>query len=881
MKRILSFCLALSMLVTTFALQACAEGDVVGPYGSANGQVEDNLSDVGPVFDKQYAVAFTDFEGLSATYASGFKLYDSGIAEYDNVFFVPALSKAATPGTISTKYNWNGKEFTLFNEGLTVDKKYLISYDYYSVPSASATNYVFSFTPKHEAFSWYNGSADDYRAETKYYSDNKWHTERIGFTATTNKVDVKLNVWGSNVETYIDNYLVIEAAEILVDDTSGLLEIEQVTDNIAITSAFASSEVTYMVAKGDKVKFKANAPSIVDVTVTCGDDELQPDQDGVYTIDKVIDDITIETSVNKTSLNSALNKSAVIDDDNIYVPYGRNPYSLADDFFANDGFSNTKNLKVVDSFDLEKDINQKLTNKDKLYSKFGYIESDKFNVKFAGDANDDGNITVTDITSIVGRLVNGTGADNFSSMYDFDANGSINVTDIVNVRNNILGNVLDTRDAEADIIVESGVELDFQELDNGVYNAGNQAALANVIRKAMRGEEVILAAFGGSITAEGNAAAKPSEESGIVTTLGTDSYADVMLHWFEDTFAKYGATFKLINAGIGATDTPYAIHRMYEDVVNAIPGKKPDMVIYEWAKNDSDGVLYKQGTFENGVRKFLEEDIAVLIFSFVSVGGSSQGMQEPISKFYDLPHLSYGDALDELSVWKYLSNDDVHPNRVGHSLAGLIINRYFSSIYNNISEIGTEVPAIPKDTYNTEGNIYGETFIARLSEIQAGNIPGVRIKSLGSFVKDTNVQTFGNTANKGYANIVSCSKSYYGYDAVQNNSGVYEPLEIEVDDAKTAFILFNRFDNPLGCKFDVYLDDVQLICPYGSFSCSKDGTSDNVQIESGFHWATSRLFYNSTPKKVTIKITPNLGAYSQNQGTGRRHVKLFALLLSK
>ena len=878
MKRILSFCLALSMLVTTFALQACAEGDVVGPYGSANGQVEDNLSDVGPVFDKQYAVAFTDFEGLRATYASGFKLCDSGIAEYNNVFFVPALSRAAVPGTISTKYNWNGKEFTLFNEGLEIGEKYLISYDYYSVPSASAKKYVFSFTPQHEAFYWYNGKGDDYRAETKYYSDKKWHTERIGFTATTDTTAIKLNVWDSNVETYIDNYLVIEAAEILVDDTSGFLEFEQITNNFAITSAYASDKETCMVAKGDKVKFKANVPSVVDVTVTCGDDEIQADQDGVYTIDKVIDDITIKTSVNKTSLNSALKKNAVIDEDNIYVPYGRKPYSLADDFFANDGFSNTKNLKIVDPDNLEKDINQKLTNKDKLYSKFGDIESDKFNVKFSGDANDDGNITVTDITSIVGRLVNGTGADNFSSMYDFDANGSITVTDIVNVRNNILGDVFDTRDAEADIIVDSGVELDFQELDNGVYNAGNQAALANVIRKAMRGEEVILATFGGSITAEGSATAKPIAESGITTTLGTDSYSDVMLHWFEKTFDN--EKIKLINAGIAATDTPYAIHRMYEDVVNAIPGKKPDMVIYEWAKNDSDGVLYKQGTFENGVRKFLEEDIAVLIFSFASVGGSSQGMQEPISKFYDLPHLSYGDALDELSVWKYLSNDGTHPNRVGHALAGTIISRYLSGIYNNIDSIGTEVPDIPAETYNSEAGYYGKTFIAKLADIEAGNVEGVKILSPGSFTKDAEPRTYGNSADQGYPNdIISCHKVYYGYSVQQNDTGVYEPMVIEVDDAKTAFILLNRFDNPGGCKFNVYLDDVQLTCPYGSFTCSAKESSDNTQIETGYHWVTSRLFYNETPKKVTIKITPDLGVYDSS--LARKHIKLFALLLSK
>ena len=159
------------------------------------------------------------------------------------------------------------------------------------------------------------------------------------------------------------------------------------------------------------------------------------------------------------------------------------------------------------------DVNRKISANDKLYSKIGYIKSNQYNVKFSGDANDDGKITVTDITSIVGRLVNGVGADNFSGMYDFDANGNVNVTDIVNVRNNILGNVFDTRDAEADIVAKSGVELDFVEFDNAVYNSGNQAALANVIRKAMRGEEVIIAAFGGSITAEGEENDMPDAES--------------------------------------------------------------------------------------------------------------------------------------------------------------------------------------------------------------------------------------------------------------------------------------------------------------------------------------------------------------------------------
>ena len=881
MKRILSFCLALCMLVTTFALQACAEGEnELGPYGSANGQANDNMSDGDTVFDKQYAVAFTDFEGLSATYSSGFKLLDSGIEGYDNVFCIPALTGYATPGTVGTKYTWNNKTLTLFSEELTIGENYIISYDYRSVPSDVSSARPFSFAPKHQFF--HNGT--DNLNVPAAYNDGKWRTVEFCFEAELNNTAIKINTLASGVSTYIDNYLVMEAAEVTLTDPSGLVKIIPVNDALVSTAnARNPKDVKNMVAKGDKFQFKVE-PSVVSSVVTCGDDEIQPDADGIYTINKVTADISIEASVNEASLNNSLKKTAIVDEDNIYIPYGRTIYSLADDYFAGDRFTTTETLIGLDKNELEIEINKKLTNGDKLYTKCGNIESNKFNVKFAGDANKDGSVNVSDIVAIVDRLVDGVGADNFSGLYDFDTNGSVNVTDIVNMRNNILGNVFDTRDAEADIIVKSGVDLDFEELDNGVYNAGNQAALANVIRKAMRGEEVILAAFGGSITAERDESAVPDAFSRITTSLKAYSYVDTMLHWFEDTFKKYGATFKLINAGIGATDTPYAIHRMYEDVVNAIPGKKPDMVVYEWACNDND-VSYKQGTFENGVRKFLEKDIAVLIFAFDQVyHKGTQKMEEPIADFYDLPLLSYNDALGKLPEWQYLSksNDMVHPNRVGHALAGTIISRYLSGIYNNIDSIGTEVPAIPEGTYNSEGNIYGETFIARLSEIEAGNIPGVRIKSLGSFVKDATPRTFGNSAssNSNHSKIISCKKEYYGYDAVQNGTGIYAPLVIEVDDVKTAFILFNRFTNPSGCKFNVYIDDTQITCPYGSFSCSQGDATDNMQIETGFHWVTSRLFYNATPKKVTIKITPDLGVYNASV-SARRHVKLFALLLSK
>lgn len=891
MKRIISFCLALCVLLTTFAVQVLATGDELGSYGGSNGQVDDNLSEVGPVFDKQYAVAFNDFENITGGVSDyKFKFVDSGDVDYGKVFSVTAMTSSATPGTITATYPWNGATYTMFSEPLNIGEKYIISYDYYSVPTtANKKDYVFSFGPKHDAFKFYNGVGDDFRHWPKYYNDNAWHKDSVGFVATKDKTDIKLNSNACNINTYMDNYLVMQAVELHYTDSSGRLKMTAVDNNIVTTPVSdGATKNIHMVAKGDKLELAFEVPEILDLVVKVGDDEIQPNKDGHYVINKVTEDIYVETFVTNANLTNILKNSAVINQDNIYIPYGRTVYSLADDLYAVNSFINTKTLKGANASNTELKINNKLTIGDKVYSEYDGVKSDAFNVKFAGDANEDGIITVSDITSTVSLLVDGDGAEKFSGIYDFDGNGSVNVSDIVNIRSNILGNTCDTRNAEADLIAASGVDFDFVELDNGVYNVGDQSALANVIRKAMRGEEVIISCFGGSITAEGGAGDAIEASSGIVTTLNTDSYCDRLLHWFEDTFEKYGASFTLINAGIGATDTQNSIHRMYEDVVNAIPGKKPDLVVYEWACNDtkaaSKGAFHKQGTYEYGIRRFIAEDIAVIMFDFDQVyHEGSQEWHEPISKFYDLPHFSYSDAYSELNEWQYLSKstDRVHPNRIGHTLASLLMTRYLNGIYRNIDFVDEIVPEIPEDTYNDEASYYGDkVFTAKLTDIEAGNVEGVRIVDPGDFTRDTNGEySFGNNAYAQYPNIVSCKRKYTGYTAKQNTTGEYAPLIIEADDIKTAFILIRRVSNLTDCKFNVEVNGVNVEDEFGSFNCSNVGASDHSQIESANHWATSRICYNENPDKVTIKITPNLGIYDGS--SSQKEIRLFALLLSK
>ena len=50
-------------------------------------------------------------------------------------------------------------------------------------------------------------------------------------------------------------------------------------------------------------------------------------------------------------------------------------------------------------------------------------------------------------------------------------------------------------------INKSGTGIDDTNLENSVLYNGNRSAVANVIKKAMSGENVTIVAFGGSITA--------------------------------------------------------------------------------------------------------------------------------------------------------------------------------------------------------------------------------------------------------------------------------------------------------------------------------------------------------------------------------------------
>ena len=398
----------------------------------------------------------------------------------------------------------------------------------------------------------------------------------------------------------------------------------------------------------------------------------------------------------------------------------------------------------------------------------------------------------------------------------------------------------------SNLIKNTGVNIGEMEINNSVFTFGNSSLVKKVIDKSLRGEKVTLCAFGGSITQGAGFDGIPATDSGIKSNLPFKNYFDVVCDWWKEVL---NADVIAVNAGIGATDTVIGTHRLCADVLK----HNPDLVILEWACNDSVTMPHKQGTYESIIRKLLEKGIAVVMFSMATVtGGSSQELHEPLAKHYNLPMISYRDAFIDLEEYKYLTNDTVHPNVCGHALAGVILNEYFENVLKTETEEGCD---IPETTVHSEATIYDGADVVNFSDIFEGRVKGVKLIDKGSFTLDTQKDSF------------SFFREYYGITAAYSEE--YKPLVLEIEAVKTLFLLTYRNSVFKGANFQIELDGNQIASP--TFTCKHGG--DNEQIEWHYHWATERICYNKVPKKCVLKITPK----NTNKDA---FIRLYALLLS-
>jgi lysophospholipase L1-like esterase len=198
----------------------------------------------------------------------------------------------------------------------------------------------------------------------------------------------------------------------------------------------------------------------------------------------------------------------------------------------------------------------------------------------------------------------------------------------------------------------------------GIVTEGNVSRLAAVMEKARRGEEICVAAIGGSITAGGQNTKDPKNR-----------YIARVADWFIKTFPKAKVSF--VNAGIGGTNSLYGAMRVQRDVLS----KKPDLVIVEYAVNDNHPVPMFWGSYEGVLRQILSEPqqpAVVPLFFMQRKGENAQETQRMLGRHYDLPMVSFRDAwwpeiYSGRTKWEDMYDDVVHPNDTGHILASELL----------------------------------------------------------------------------------------------------------------------------------------------------------------------------------------------------------------
>ncbi len=344
--------------------------------------------------------------------------------------------------------------------------------------------------------------------------------------------------------------------------------------------------------------------------------------------------------------------------------------------------------------------------------------------------------------------------------------------------------------ADSEYVIENGITDRMKALS--VLNEGNRARLAKAMKKALNGEPLTVAYFGGSIT-QGSSA-------------GNDlCYARLTTNWFEKTFPDSKITY--VNAGIGATGSYIGVYRADRDVTC----HDPDIVFVDFSVNDTTEHTQRNTDSYDGVMRklwFSDSKPAIVTIAMTMEDGTSfQKYHSQVTEAYDIPMISYHDAiLDVIDnghiVWDDISDDNIHPNVPGHAVLTEMITSYLQSVLDDIGNIDTEAESdlsVPfsSDKYSTASLV----------------VPGSpeNTNSTGWDVKQENFGNFGDCWR-----IMSKDGNFDGI----------EPLAFEVE-AKSIGVFYGKM-TAKGGTFDVYVDSKLIKTINSDF---KGGWGNYVEAE--------------------------------------------------
>ncbi len=314
---------------------------------------------------------------------------------------------------------------------------------------------------------------------------------------------------------------------------------------------------------------------------------------------------------------------------------------------------------------------------------------------YPGDLDGDDTITVSDALKAM-RIA--AGLDPYSAPGDVDNDGSVTVADALQLLRCAMGFITTAGlagDFELTVpITEAALATGLEQymVDRGMTSLGDPARFVRVMRKAMAGEEITVGFIGGSVTYGGAATTQEAR------------WARVVEKWWKDTFPQ--AKINYVNAGQSGTPSLFGVHRVDDDLLS----HDPDFVVIEFGVND-ELMDWQRDAYASLVRRIItyKSQPATMLFFVMNEGGTNaQRDQIPIGEFYDLPMVSYCDAVwpsvigyghnGGEFVWTDICADWVHPTNAGHAMCGQLINCYLEAVYQNIDKLSSEVKPVREDT---------------------------------------------------------------------------------------------------------------------------------------------------------------------------------------
>ena len=223
--------------------------------------------------------------------------------------------------------------------------------------------------------------------------------------------------------------------------------------------------------------------------------------------------------------------------------------------------------------------------------------------------------------------------------------------------------------------------------------------------------------------------------------------------------AVFPGQVKFVNAGIAATGATFGAYRLEQDVLK----HNPDLVIVEYAINDSRDDIPAQGAYEDIIRRLLGEDIAVIalhnvqVYNNVMFAEGSATSHQNIGFVYGLPQARAFSAYYGTSVYgygegmNYNEGDGVHPNDQGHNAVAVIVANLINYVMADIENQPTESWDIPDAPMTRFGGYIDETAtIYKSQDIEAGSAPvtitGATYSATGNSVGNSDIVAGHNYA---------------------------------------------------------------------------------------------------------------------------------------